>query len=77
MKVTIILYSGTGNTRGVAERLVVEYRVGGRKAGIREITVTGDRDKRADDFRLATTPPMDDADLVVITHHATPLLVRS
>ena len=48
MKVAIILYSGTGNTRGVVERLAVKVRARGRDAEIREITVTGDPGKGAD-----------------------------
>ena len=74
MKVAIILYSGTGNTRGVVERLAEKFRARGHQAEVREITVTGDPGKGADAFQLATIPPMDDADLVVL---ASPVMAFS
>jgi len=74
MKVAIILYSGTGNTRGVVERLAVKYRAQGHQAEVREIAVTGDPGKGADAFELTSTPRMDDADLVVL---ASPVMAFS
>ena len=66
MKVAIILYSHTGNTRGVAERLATKVRAQGHEAEIREITVTGDPGKGASALQLASAPSMDDADAVVL-----------
>lgn len=74
MKMAIILYSGTGNTRGVAERLATKVRARGDQAEIREITVTGDPGKGADAFQLASTPSTDDADVVVL---ASPVMAFS
>ena len=74
MKVAIILYSGTGNTRGVVERLAVKLRARGHQTEIREITVAGDPGKGADAFQLTSTPRMDDAELVVL---ASPVMAFS
>ena len=74
MKVAIILYSGTGNTRGVVERLAVKLRARGHQTEMREITVTGDPGEGADAFQLTSTPTMDDADLVVL---ASPVMAFS
>ena len=74
MKVAIILYSGTGNTRGVVERLAAKNRARDHEAEIREITVAGDPEKGADAFELTSTPRIDDADLVVL---ASPVMAFS
>lgn len=66
MNVAIILYSGTGNTRSVAERLAEKVRSRNHHVEIREVTVTGDPGKGADSFQPAQTPPTDDADIVVL-----------
>jgi len=74
MKVAIILYSGTGNTRGVAERLATKVRARGDQVEIREITVTGDPAEGTDGFELASAPRMNDADVVVL---ASPVMAGS
>jgi len=66
MKVAIVTYSGTGNTRGVAELLATKIRARGGQAEIREITVTGNPNEGLHNFELATIPSMDDADALVL-----------
>ena len=66
MNLAIILYSGTGNTRSVAERLAEKVRSRSHHAEIREIIVTGDPGKGIGKFQLAQTPSTADADIVVL-----------
>ena len=74
MKVAIIVYSGTGNTRGVVERLAEKARARGHQAEIREITVTVDPAKGASNFQLVSAPSMGESDAVVL---ASPVMAFS
>jgi menaquinone-dependent protoporphyrinogen IX oxidase len=65
MTVGIILYSGTGHTRSVAEELAGKLSSRGHTPEIREITITGDATKGPDQFQLADRPSLDGVDALV------------
>lgn len=74
MKVAIVLYSGTGNTRSVVERLSEKLRARGHEVDLREITVDGKPTPPADEFTLASVPAWGDADALVL---ASPVMAFS
>ncbi len=62
MRIGIIFYSKTGNTKSVAERLFKKLSNEFEDVKIEEITITGDIEKG---FQIDNNPPVNDYDIVV------------
>lgn len=65
MKIGIIVYSKTGNTLSVAERLCEALRAGGCEAQIARVVAEGDDPNDKKPMRLAETPAADGYDALV------------
>ncbi len=65
MKIGLIIYSQTGNTRSVAERLHKEITAAGHDVSIEEITITGDTPAQPGKFKLDRVPSPENYDAVI------------
>jgi NAD(P)H dehydrogenase (quinone) len=63
MNIGIIIYSRSGNVRGVAEELKKKLDAGGHTVRIDEITLTGEFSQR--DFQLARCPDVEGYDGII------------
>lgn len=65
MNVGIIIYSQTGNTRSVAQRLLEKINTSGHTAKLEEITVSGDVHPGAKKFSFISRPDVTPYDAIV------------
>jgi flavorubredoxin len=65
MKIGIIVYSQTGNTLSVAEKLKEKLTASGHSAEIEQVTVAGGRNEGDKNFQLETRPNVAQYDAVV------------
>ena len=56
MNIGIIIYSWSGNTLSVAERLKEKLSAGGHLVTLEQVTVVGERERGAKEFQLAALP---------------------
>jgi flavodoxin len=65
MNIGLIVYSQTGNTGIVAERLTEKLKAAGHSAAIEQITITGDTPAQAGKFNLSNIPDPGSYDAVI------------
>ena len=66
MKIGIIVYSQTGNTLSVAEKLKEKLVAAGHSAEIEQVTVAGGRKAGDRNFQLETRPDVEQYDALVL-----------
>ncbi len=65
MKIGIVVYSWSGNTRSVAERLKDKLVESGHTVELEQVSVVGERERGARQFTLETLPDVSPYDAVV------------
>ncbi len=65
MNIGIVVYSWSGNTLSVAEKLKEKLSVGGHSVTLEQVTVVGERKQGAREFQLETLPDVAAYDAVV------------
>ena len=65
MNIGIVVYSWSGNTRSVAEKLKGRLASAGHTVNLEQVTVVGERKQGAREFELATKPDVGPYDAVV------------
>lgn len=65
MKVGIVVYSQTGNTHTVAQKLKEKFIAAGHSAEVEQVTVTGNTSPGSKDFQLVTIPNTSSYDALV------------
>ena len=65
MNIGIVVYSWSGNTLSVAERLKERLAAAGHTVNLEQVTVVGERKRGAREFELATKPDVEPYDVVV------------
>ena len=65
MKVGIIVYSQTGNTYGVAQKLKDKFAEAGHEAEVERITITGQATPGSKDFKLEARPDTELYDVLI------------
>jgi NAD(P)H dehydrogenase (quinone) len=65
MKIGLIIFSQTGNTRSVAKKLQEKLAAAGHSAVLEEITITGDTPAQAGKFELANVPAVDSYEAII------------
>jgi len=65
MNIGIVVYSWSGNTLSVAERLKERLAAAGHTVNLEQVTVVGERKRGAREFELATKPDVSPYDAVV------------
>jgi len=65
MKIGIIVYSQTGNTLSVAERLEKKLSAAGHSVSLEQVTVAGGRKQGEREFQLDTTPDVSPYDTLI------------
>ncbi len=65
MKIGLIIYSLTGNTRSVAERLHKKITAAGHDVTIEEITITGNTPAQPGKFKFDRVPSTENYDAVI------------
>ncbi len=65
MNIGLIIYSQTGNTRSVAEKLHKKITAAGHDVTIEEITITGDAPAQPGKFKLAHIPAPESYDALI------------
>jgi len=65
MNIGIVVYSWSGNTLSVAEKLKAKLTAGGHSVTLEQVAVVGERKQGARDFQLETLPDVAPYDAVV------------
>ncbi|EEG76059.1 flavodoxin family protein [Dethiobacter alkaliphilus] len=65
MNIGIIVYSQTGNTNSVAQKLKEQLEANGHTATIEKITTTADSSPRATEFEFTNTPKTEPYDAII------------
>jgi flavodoxin len=65
MKIGLIIFSQTGNTRNVAKKLQEKLAAAGHSAVLEEITITGDTPAQAGKFEMANVPAVDSYEAII------------
>jgi NAD(P)H dehydrogenase (quinone) len=65
MKIGLIIYSGTGNTRSVAIKLQEKLTAAGHAVCLEEITITGNTPAQPGKFELKQIPAVDSYDALI------------
>lgn len=65
MKIGLIFFSQTGNTRSVAKKLQENLAAAGHSVVLEEITITGDTPAQAGKFELANVPAVDSYEAII------------
>ena len=65
MNIGIIVYSQTGNTHGVAQKLQEKLAAAGHNVNLERITVSGEVSPGSKDFQITNVPQVDQYDAII------------
>lgn len=66
MKIGLIIYSHTGNTRTVAQKVAENLTEAGHEVKIEEIAISGQTPAQADKFKLTEIPAVEDYEVIIL-----------